>query len=151
MTLTAILIGHEPLAAECGQQWLSAGHGLAAVVTRHDTVRQWAHDAGLTVVDDPNALIENDIRADWLFSIANLDMLPGAILDLAAEGAVNFHDGPLPRYAGLNAPVWAIANGEQDHGVTWHLMEARADHGDILVQRDVAIAPDDTAFTLNAK
>ncbi|NNL36597.1 MAG: AMP-binding protein, partial [Silicimonas sp.] len=112
---------------------------------------QWAHDAGLTVVDDPNALIENDIRADWLFSIANLDMLPGAILDLAAEGAVNFHDGPLPCYAGLNAPVWAIANGEQDHGVTWHLMEARADHGDILVQRDVAIAPDDTAFTLNAK
>ena len=46
-----------------------------------------------------------------------------ASLELARQGAVNFHDGPLPAYAGLNAPVWAILNREATHGITWHLIE----------------------------
>ena len=88
---------------------------------------------------------------DWLFSIANLDMIPEDILGLAHHGAINFHDGPLPRYAGLNAPVWAILADEPTHGITWHLMEKDADRGDILVQREFVIGADETAFTLNAK
>jgi natural product biosynthesis luciferase-like monooxygenase protein len=73
------------------------------------------------------------------------------VLALAARGAVNFHDGPLPDYAGLNAPVWALLNGETRHGVTWHLIGGGVDDGAILEQRMVGIAPDETALTLNAK
>ena len=58
-------------------------------------------------------------------------MIPDPVLALAARGAINFHDGPLPRYAGLNAPVWAILNREPAHGVTWHLIEGGIDEGDI--------------------
>ncbi len=69
----------------------------------------------------------------------------------ARKGAVNFHDGPLPRYAGLNAPVWAILNGETTHGITWHLIEGAVDEGRILVQRQVNVTDSDTALTLNAR
>ena len=70
---------------------------------------------------------------------------------MPTKGAVNFHDGPLPRYAGLNAPVWALIAGEERHGITWHMIEGGIDEGDILQQRLFDIAPTDTALTLNAK
>ena len=63
----------------------------------------------MPVISSDAALVSElgRLRFDWLLSVANLDMLPEAVLRLPSRGAVNFHDGPLPRYAGLNAPVWA--------------------------------------------
>jgi natural product biosynthesis luciferase-like monooxygenase protein len=150
---TAILIGNESLAIQCGQMALNKGHEIRAVVTRNPEVRRWAEEAGLTVIAAGTGLGDRlaGITADWLFSIANLDILPASVLALAGRGAVNFHDGPLPRYAGLNAPVWAILNGEAQHGITWHLIANGVDEGDILEQRMFDIAPDETALTLNTK
>jgi methionyl-tRNA formyltransferase len=65
--------------------------------------------------------------------------------------AVNFHDGPLPRYAGLNAPVWALLNREPQYGVTWHEMTATADAGSILKQEHFDLADGETAFSLNTR
>ncbi|WP_413718759.1 MupA/Atu3671 family FMN-dependent luciferase-like monooxygenase [Silicimonas sp. MF1-12-2] len=149
MRLSCFLIGHENLAIECGKRLLSAGHEIRAVASHRAEVADWARGAGLEVCGALDALPDGPV--DWLFSVANLQMIPDAILARAESGAVNFHDGPLPRYAGLNAPVWAIAAGETSHGITWHLMATGADRGDILVQREVPIADDETAFTLNAK
>jgi methionyl-tRNA formyltransferase len=42
-------------------------------------------------------------------------------------------------------------NGETITGVTLHYMDARADHGDIIAQRSVPIAIEDTALTLSRK
>ncbi|WP_333815015.1 MupA/Atu3671 family FMN-dependent luciferase-like monooxygenase, partial [Tabrizicola sp.] len=61
------------------------------------------------------------------------------------------HDGPLPGYAGLNAPVWALLNGETSHAITWHLMTAGIDEGEVLATRSFPIEADDTAFSLNAR
>jgi methionyl-tRNA formyltransferase len=91
------------------------------------------------------------LSVDWLFSVANLAVLSREVLAKAVRGAINFHDGPLPRYAGINAPVWALVNRETRHGVTWHLIERRIDEGDIVEQRLFAIDPGETALTLNAK
>lgn len=151
MNFSCYLIGNKNLAVQCGQRLLDGGHRIAAVVTHEDDVAAWARDAGLDVLGDVGALADREEQVDWLFSIANLDMVPDAALRLARLGGINFHDGPLPRYAGLNAPVWAILAGEKVHGVTWHLMEKGADRGDIVVQREVTVAEDDTALTLNAK
>ena len=78
-------------------------------------------------------------------------MLPDALLARARRAAINFHDGPLPAYSGLNVPAWAIMAGEPRHAVTWHEMGSRVDAGRILKAREFEIAPDETAFTLNAK
>ncbi|MDX5350578.1 MAG: LLM class flavin-dependent oxidoreductase [Paracoccaceae bacterium] len=153
MTLSAILIGNESLTAECGNLWLERGHALAAVVTRDPRVGDWASARGVRVLAPGAGLAERvaGLSVDWVLSIANLSLVPQAVMARARMGGVNFHDGPLPGYAGLNAPVWAILNGEAQHAVTWHLLTEGIDEGEVLVTRSCAIAPDDTAFTLNAR
>ncbi|MEZ5798315.1 MAG: AMP-binding protein [Paracoccaceae bacterium] len=151
MTLSALLIGNETLTAQCGEHLLGRGHGIAAVVTRSAEVARWATGRGLRVEGYGPDLAQRLPQADWLLSIANLTVLPAAVLARATRGAVNFHDGPLPAHAGLNAPVWAILGGEAEHGITWHLIEGGVDEGRILEDRRFAIAADDTALTLNTR
>ncbi|TXH93886.1 MAG: peptide synthetase, partial [Pseudorhodobacter sp.] len=146
---TAFLIGNESLTSQCGQVLLDRGHGIAAVVTESAEVARWAKAKGLRVERDWAGIA--GISADWLLSVANLRVIPGAVLAQARKGAVNFHDGPLPRHAGLNAPVWAILAGEVRHGITWHLMTGGVDEGDVLESRLFDIAPSDTALTLNTR
>ncbi|MBL9075324.1 MupA/Atu3671 family FMN-dependent luciferase-like monooxygenase [Tabrizicola sp.] len=153
MTLTALLIGNESLTVDCGKRWLERGHALAAVVTREPKVAGWASAAGLRVIA-PGAGLEArtaGLAVDWVLSVANLSLVPDAVMALARQGGVNFHDGPLPGYAGLNAPVWALLNGEATHAITWHLMTQGIDEGEVLATRSFPIEADDTAFTLNAR
>ncbi|WP_105425426.1 MupA/Atu3671 family FMN-dependent luciferase-like monooxygenase [Neorhizobium tomejilense] len=88
---------------------------------------------------------------DWLFSIANLKMVPDAAWRHANIGAANFHDGLLPDMAGLNTPAWAILEGHDRHGITWHAITEGIDEGDIYVQQHFEISADETALTLNTK
>jgi natural product biosynthesis luciferase-like monooxygenase protein len=145
---STLLIGNETLTRQCGEVLLARGHRIAAVVTTAPDVRKWAEGRGLRVVAQAADLA--GLSVDWLLSIANLSVIPADVLALA-KGAVNFHDGPLPRYAGLNAPVWAIWNGEAQHGISWHLIAGGVDEGDVLEQRLFDIAADDTALTLNTR
>ncbi|MFV0491842.1 MAG: MupA/Atu3671 family FMN-dependent luciferase-like monooxygenase [Pseudorhodobacter sp.] len=150
---SALLIGNESLTIQCGEMLLSRGHGITAVVTRNPEIQSWAEAKGLRTEHQGTGLTDalSGLSVDWLFSVANLNVIPDAVLKLASKGAVNFHDGPLPRYAGLNAPVWAILNGETQHGITWHLIEGDIDEGRILEQRLFEIAPNDSALTLNTR
>ena len=147
----AVLMGDESLTIACGDMVRAGGHNVVAVVTRDETVRDWAEGHGIAVHPDPRELLGGGLQIDWLLSIANLRMIPDDVLALPAKGAINFHDGPLPRYAGLNTPAWAIINGETTHGVSWHMIEGGVDEGDLLAQRMIDIAPDETAFSLNSK
>ena len=73
------------------------------------------------------------------------------MLGLARRGALNLHGSLLPRYRGRCPVNWVLINGERETGVTLHYMEARPDRGDIVAQRAVPIADDDTALSLNRK
>ncbi|TVP73059.1 MAG: LLM class flavin-dependent oxidoreductase [Rhodobacteraceae bacterium] len=151
--MSTVLIGDEALLAECGAQLLQAGHTIRAVATRNPHVASWAQNAGLRILQ-PGTDLATHLSAqslDWLLNIAGLDRLDMELLALPRRGAVNFHDGPLPRYAGLNAPVWALIAGETQHGICWHRITEGIDEGPVLVRRAFDIAPDDTALTLNAK
>ncbi|WP_370047086.1 MULTISPECIES: MupA/Atu3671 family FMN-dependent luciferase-like monooxygenase [Salipiger] len=150
---SSVVIGNESLLVQCSEKLLAAGHPIRAVVTRNPDIADWATGRGLTIVAPGKGLAErlDGQEFDWLLSIANLDIIPAAVLALPGKGAINFHDGPLPRHAGLNAPVWALIEGESRHGVTWHMIEGGVDEGDILVSRGFDIAPTDTALTLNTK
>ena len=147
MSISAILIGNDTLTSQCGAILLERGHRIAAVLSRAPEVRGWAASRGLSVTDRAAELPE----VDWLFSIANLDVLGADVLGRAAQGAINFHDGPLPARAGLNAPVWALLEGEREHAITWHMIEGAIDGGLVLEERRFAIAPDESALTLNTR
>ena len=152
-SFSCVVMGNESLLIQCAERVLQAGDRIGAVVTRQPDIRAWAQAQGLRV-EAPGADLADRLTGvsfDWLFSIANLSVIPQAVLDRAALGAINFHDGPLPRHAGLNAPVWAILARERQHGVTWHMIEGGIDEGDIVKQHLFDMAPNETALTLNTR
>ena len=150
---SALVIGHESLTVQCASMLREAGHAVAAIVSDDASVTGWARSEGIAIVAPGPGLADRigTVTFDWIISAANLALLPEDVLSMAGAGAVNFHDGPLPAYAGLNAPVWALLNGETRHGVAWHLIEGDVDEGRIVAERPIDISPRETAFTLNAK
>lgn len=151
--VSCALIGDESLLVQCGELLRERGHGIVAVVTASEQVASWAGSHGIPVLA-PGRDLERSLAAhtyDWFFSIANLRMIPSSVWRRAAEGAANFHDGPLPRYAGLNAPAWAILAAESDYGVTWHALSDEVDEGEIYAATSFEIGEEETALSLNAK
>jgi natural product biosynthesis luciferase-like monooxygenase protein len=153
MTFTALILGEGALLIPCAEILLRYKHKIETIVSTNAVIREWAREQKIRCVSRPDEVLSSmDGRPfDYLFSIANLSVLPARILALPRLGGINFHDGPLPRYAGLHATTWAILNQETSHGVTWHEMRETVDTGAILQQRIFALAPDETAFTLNRK
>ena len=90
-------------------------------------------------------------QPDYLFSIFNLRIIKRPLLAIPKQGAINFHNGPLPKYRGVNIYSWVIINGEKEHGVTWHYIDEGIDSGDIIGQKMFAVADDETPFTLARK
>jgi methionyl-tRNA formyltransferase len=90
-------------------------------------------------------------RPDFVFSAYNMQIFKRPLLQVPRIATVNFHNGPLPRYRGVNVYSWAIINGEPTHGVTWHVVDEGIDTGDILGQQTFSLAPTDTPITLLSK
>lgn len=152
-SISCVLMGDGSLLTQCGNLLLDRGHHIRAVVTSNDEVAGWAAARGLVRLASKEVIRNglSDIDFDWFFSIANLQILPGPVWQAARKGAANFHDGPLPRHAGLNAPAWAILAGDTEYGVTWHALSDRVDEGDIYTQSLFEIASDENALTINMK
>lgn len=151
-SFSCYVVGQGSLTIQCAEHLVSSGHVLQGVVSREDAVVSWARRNGIAVVEPGKDLHERlQTPFDVLFSIANFDILSEAVLSLPVSCAINFHDGPLPEYAGLNVTSWAIINGESKHAVSWHLMERGVDTGDVLIREPVDIDPEETSFSLNAK
>src|SRR2546426_7587991 len=75
-------------------------------------------------------------------------LIPQWMISLPPLGNINLHASLLPKYRGAAPIQWAIACGETVTGVTTMRIDAGLDTGDILLQRDIPIAPEDTAETL---
>ena len=69
-------------------------------------------------------------------------------IDVPRLGIVNGHPSLLPRYRGPFPIAWAIRNGETEIGMSFHLMDAAFDTGNVLAQKAVPLHDDDTGETL---
>lgn len=93
----------------------------------------------------------SELNADIFVVIAYGRILPQSILDIPPKGAVNVHGSLLPKYRGAAPINWAIINGDKQTGLSVIVMNTKMDAGDILGQKEVAIATDDTSISLRAK
>tara|TARA_B100000315_G_scaffold258800_1_gene312226 strand:- start:273 stop:1274 length:1002 start_codon:yes stop_codon:yes gene_type:complete len=91
------------------------------------------------------------IKFDYLFSILNKIIIPENIIKRTRVLTLNFHDGPLPKYAGLFSSTWAIIHNEKKHGVCWHKIEKKIDAGDIILEKSFQINKRDTAYSIDIK
>lgn len=92
-----------------------------------------------------------DERVDLLVNVHSLFIIHPDVLAAPRTGCFNLHPGPLPEYAGLNAPSWAIYHGERAHGVTLHWMDAAIDSGPIAWIERFELNDDDTGLSASAK
>lgn len=85
-----------------------------------------------------------ELGAELGLSISYNQILRRALLDVPRLGVLNFHAGMLPRYRGRNVINWAIINGEEEIGITAHLVDEGIDTGAIVLQRALPIGWTDT-------
>jgi methionyl-tRNA formyltransferase len=131
------------------------GRGLELSVP---PVKQRAHQLGLPVVQ-PEKIKNNpefqqqltSLRPNVIVVVAYGRIIPRWMLELPSLGNINVHASLLPKYRGAAPIQWAIANGETITGVTTMRIDEGLDTGDILLQRELAIAREDTALSLSPR
>jgi len=91
------------------------------------------------------------LRPDAAVVVAYGRFIPGPMLEVPRHGFVNLHPSLLPRHRGPSPIQWALAEGDRVTGVTTMLIDEGMDTGPILLQREVAIRPGETAPELSAR
>lgn len=149
---------------------VEAGHSVPLVVTQPDRPRGRGMDVAVSPMKDAAirlgiallqpATIKNNaefrdqlaaIAPDAVIVVGYGRIIPQWMIDLPQLGNLNLHASLLPKYRGAAPIQWAIANGESTTGVTTMRIDAGLDTGDILMQREIPIAPEDTAETLGPR
>lgn len=152
------LLCEEGTGARALQLLARSRHQVAAVLTSPGSpVWTLAQKLGLSPiaasrVREPGFAAElADVRVELLLNVHSLYIIPEAVLRVPLHGAYNLHPGPLPEYAGLNAPSWAIYNGETTHAVTLHWMDAAIDAGPIAWSQTFELSDHDTGLSVSGK
>lgn len=144
----------------------SSRHEVAAVVTVPDRqagrgqkvvfspVKQYALDHQLPLLQpeklrDPQFLERLASYDADMFVVVAFRMLPEAVWNMPPHGTFNLHASLLPRYRGAAPINHAIINGDTLTGVTTFLLNHQIDEGQILLQAETPIRPDDNAGSLH--
>jgi methionyl-tRNA formyltransferase len=151
------------------QALVSAGHQVAAVFTQPDRPKGRGNELALSPVKQAalklqlpvhqperirraeNLPLLRSLAADVMVVVGYGQIIPQSIIDLPPHGILNVHASLLPRYRGAAPIQWAIANGETTTGVTIMQIDAGLDTGDMLLNRETAIGPDETAPELSVR
>lgn len=86
-------------------------------------------------------------NVDMLINVHSLYLIHAEVVAAPRIGSFNLHPGPLPFYAGMNAPSWAIFNGEPRHAVTLHWMAPGVDTGAIAYEAWFDLEPNATGLS----
>jgi methionyl-tRNA formyltransferase len=169
-SLNLVFCGTPRFAVATLDSLVDAGFHIRLVVTQPDRpkgrgmelvpspVKERALELGSPITQPDRIKNNEDFRAqlaalkpDAVIVVGYGRIIPKWMLDLPAMGNINLHASLLPKYRGAAPIQWAIARGESVTGVTTMKIDSGLDTGDILLQREVAIADEDTAETLNPK
>ena len=162
-----IFCGTPQFAVPTLERLVDAGFAVDSVVTQPDRprgrgmemafspIKQRARELGLPVTQ-PDRIKNNEefrtqlanLKPDAIIVVGYGRIIPQWMIDLPPLGNINLHASLLPKYRGAAPIQWAIASGETVTGVTTMRIDAGLDTGDILLQKEISIAPEDTTETL---
>lgn len=166
-SLNLVFCGTPAFAVPTLEKLVEAGFAVSLIVTQPDRprgrgmerasspVKQKAIELGLPITQ-PEKIKDNDefcslltsIQPNAIIVVGYGRIIPQWMIDLPASGNINLHASLLPKYRGAAPIQWAIAHGDSVTGVTTMRINAGLDTGDILLQKEVAIASEETAETL---
>jgi methionyl-tRNA formyltransferase len=157
-----IFMGTPDFARAALEKIIEAGHEVVLVVTQPDKPK--GRSGELQISDVKECALEHNIPvfqpvriklpenvaelrkydADIYVVAAFGQILSQEILDIPRFGCVNIHASLLPEYRGAAPIQQSIIDGKKETGVTIMQMAAGMDTGDILTQRTIPIADDET-------
>lgn len=116
-------------------------------------VKQFAVEKGIKVYQYESIRKEGveDIKAinpDIMITCAFGQIISQEILDIPKYGVINIHASLLPKYRGSSPIQWCLVNGESKTGVTIMRTALAVDSGDILLQKEIDILPEENAGEL---
>ena len=166
-SLNFIFCGTPRFAVPALEKLAAAGHRIHLVVTQPDRpkgrglelvaspVKESALKLDLPIAQPERIKTNEEFRAqlatikpDAIIVVGYGRIIPQWMLDLPPLGNINLHASLLPKYRGAAPIQWAIANGETVTGNTTMRIDAGLDTGDILLQQELAIEPEETSETL---
>jgi methionyl-tRNA formyltransferase len=162
-----VFCGTPQFAVPSLERLAAAGFDIKLVVTQPDRpqgrgmeltappVKQSARELNLPVIQ-PEKIKKNDefqaqlsaLQPEAIIVVGYGRIIPPWMLTLPPNGNINVHASLLPKYRGAAPVQWAIAQGETVTGVTTMLLNEGLDTGDVLLQREMPILPEDTSVTL---
>ena len=164
-----VFMGTPDLAAEVLDTMMKNGCEVTLAVTQPDRpkgrgrgviktpVHECADKWGIPVfspdkVKKPEAVARLREEAPDLIVVAAFgQILSKEILEMPKYGCVNVHASLLPKYRGAAPIQWAVINGEEKSGVTIMQMDEGLDTGDILLQEEIELTPEETGESLYNK
>lgn len=88
------------------------------------------------------------LNAD-VFVVVAFRMMPKDLFEMPEIGTFNLHASLLPDYRGAAPINYAVINGETKTGVTTFFINEKIDEGNILLQEEIEILPDENAGELH--
>lgn len=163
-SLNLVFCGTPAFAVPALENLVQADFPVRLVVTQPDRprgrglelfrspVKECALALGLPITQPDRIKNNQEFRAhlqalqpDAIVVVGYGRIIPQWMIDLPRLGNINLHGSLLPKYRGAAPVQWAIACGETVTGVTTMRIDAGLDTGDILQQKELPIAPNDTA------
>lgn len=114
-------------------------------------VKTAALDAGIEKILQPESVKDPAFAeavaalAPDIIVVVAFRILPPAVYTVATKGAFNLHGSVLPRYRGAAPINRAVMAGDDSTGVTTFFLEKSVDTGNMILQRQMSIGPNETA------
>ncbi|MBN9245561.1 MAG: methionyl-tRNA formyltransferase [Mesorhizobium sp.] len=155
------IIGQQAFGKSVLEAFLARGDEVAGVFcapekpgARPDPLRLAAEERGLRLFQLPNLkspAAEGALRAldvDLAVMAYVLQFAPQAFVNVPRHGTIQYHPSLLPKYRGPSSINWPIIKGETETGLTIFRPNDGLDEGPVILQKRVAIGPDDTLGTV---
>ena len=119
-------------------------------------VKGYAVKKGLKVLQPTNLKSEefseqlNELDPNVIIVVA-FRMLQKQVWQYPEYGTFNLHASLLPQYRGAAPIHWAIINGETTTGVSTFFIDEKIDTGEMILQKETTITPDETVGDLHDK
>lgn len=119
-------------------------------------VKGYAVKKGLKILQPTNLKSEefseqlNELDPNVIIVVA-FRMLPKQVWQYPEYGTFNLHASLLPQYRGAAPIHWAIINGETTTGVSTFFIDEKIDTGEMILQKETTITPDETVGELHDK
>jgi len=103
-------------------------------------------------VNSPDAVTQmRRLEPDFMFVIGWSQICGPEFLHIPKHGCIGYHPSLLPENRGRAVIAWTILQGLEHSGGSLFWLADGVDSGDLLIQRPLALAPDETARTLMDK